>query len=69
FVTGSAQPKLTRTALDSLPVPLPPMDLQERFESVLAAWNNKLAQAKISERQTLSLSGALRHAAFQGDPG
>ena len=24
FVTGSAQPKLTRSALDSLPVPLPP---------------------------------------------
>ena len=27
FVTGSAQPKLTRSALDSLSVPLPPMDL------------------------------------------
>jgi type I restriction enzyme S subunit len=45
FVTGSAQPKLTRSALDSLPIPLPPLDLQERFESVLTALNAREALA------------------------
>jgi len=67
FVTGSAQPKLTRSALDSLPVPLPPLDLQERFESVLTALDARLAQAEISAQQTSSLSCALRSASFQGD--
>jgi type I restriction enzyme S subunit len=69
FVTGSAQPKLTRSALDSLPVPLPPLDLQERFESVLTALDARLAQAEISAQQTSSLSCALRSASFQGDAG
>ena len=69
FVTGSAQPKLTRSALDSLPVPLPPLDLQERFESVLTALDARFAQAEISAQQTSSLSNALRSASFQGDAG
>jgi type I restriction enzyme S subunit len=69
FVTGSAQPKLTRSALDSLPVPLPPLDLQERFESVLTALDARFAQAEISAQQTSSLSYALRSASFQGDAG
>jgi type I restriction enzyme S subunit len=67
FVTGSAQPKLTRSALDSLPVPLPPLDLQERFESVLTAMNITLAQVKTSNEQALSLINALRHMSFQGE--
>ena len=69
FVTGSAQPKLTRSALDSLPVPLPPLALQKRFESVLAALDARFAQAQISARKTLSLGSALRYASFQGDAG
>ena len=69
FVTGSAQPKLTRSALDSLTVPLPPLDLQERFESVLTALDAMFAQAEISAQQTSSLSYALRSASFQGDAG
>ena len=69
FVTGSAQPKLTRLALDSLPVPLPPMELQERFESVLTSLDGKFAQAEVSARETSGLSGALRYASFQGDAG
>jgi type I restriction enzyme S subunit len=69
FVTGSAQPKLTRSALDSLPVPLPPLDLQERFESVLTALDARFAQAEISAQQASSLSCALRYASFQGDAG
>ncbi|MBM5821248.1 MAG: hypothetical protein FJ082_01945 [Cyanobacteria bacterium K_Offshore_surface_m2_011] len=69
FVTGSAQPKLTRSALDSLPVPLPPLDLQERFESVLTALDAKRAQAERSAWQASSLRSALRYASFQGDAG
>ena len=67
FVTDSAQPKLTRSALDSLLAPLPPLSLQERFESVLTALDDRLAQAQISAQQTLSLNSALCHASFQGD--
>ena len=69
FVTGSTQPKLTRSALDSLPVPLPPLGLQERFESVLTALDARFAQAEISAQQASSLSCALRYASFQGDAG
>lgn len=69
FVTGSAQPKLTRSALDSLPVPLPPLDLQEHFESMLNTFDASLSQTDISARQNSSLSSALHYACFQGDAG
>ena len=69
FVTGSAQPKLTRSALDSLPVLLPPLDLQERFESMLTALDTRFSQAEISAQQTSSLSCALSSASFHGDAG
>ena len=67
FVTGSAQPKLTRSALDSLPVPLPPMELQERFESFLNVLDAKQAKAEISEERILSIKKALQYFSFQRD--
>lgn len=67
FVTGSAQPKLTRSALDSLPVPLPPMELQERFEAFLNVLDAKHAKAEISEQRISSIKRALQFFSFQGD--
>ena len=31
YVTGTAQPKLNQENLNNIPIPLPPLDLQERF--------------------------------------
>ncbi|WP_115018722.1 restriction endonuclease subunit S [Synechococcus sp. UW140] len=67
FVTGSAQPKLTRSALDSLPVPLPPIELQERFVSFLNILDSKHARAEISGQTISSIKRALQHLAFEGD--
>jgi type I restriction enzyme S subunit len=65
FVTGSAQPKLTRSALDALPVPLPPLDLQARFDSVIAEMNFRIARVETSVQQAWSLNEATRNMFFQ----
>ena len=40
YVTGTAQPKLTRSNLDRIPVPLPPLPEQRRIASILDKADN-----------------------------
>jgi type I restriction enzyme S subunit len=65
FVTGSAQPKLTRSALDSLSVPLPPMDLQERFDSILARASVKTSRIEASAEHARNLANSVRQMFLQ----
>lgn len=46
FVTGSAQPKLTKKNLSSIPIPLPPLETQKRIVELLDR-----AQALIDKRK------------------
>ena len=65
FVTGSAQPKLTRSALDSLSVPLPPIDLQERFDSILTRASANTSRVEASAGHARNLAKADRQIFLQ----
>jgi type I restriction enzyme S subunit len=71
FVTGSAQPKLTKKSLDQLPVPAPP--ISERAEIVrrvetLFAYADRL-EARLTQAQTAvdRLTPSLLAKAFRGE--
>ena len=64
YVTGSAQPKLTRAALDRIQVPTPPKNLQTSFQEFI----HKLEKLKKSfvngANHCLAMKNALQHQAF-----
>ncbi len=43
FITGMAQPKLNRTMLDTIPIPLPEQDEQQRIAGCLTALDTRIA--------------------------
>jgi len=67
YVTGSAQPKLTRSNLDRIPVPLPPRKLQETFATATRHI------AELNDRQSAALTyldalfASLQNRAFRGE--
>lgn len=67
FVTGSAQPKLTRKMLDALTVPAPPRLAQDEFEARVL----HMRQVEASSMQGLArldaLFSSLQHRAFRGE--
>jgi type I restriction enzyme S subunit len=67
FVTGSAQPKLTRKMLDSVAVPAPPRSAQDEFEARVQA----LRLVETASTQCLehldALFASLQHRAFRGE--
>jgi type I restriction enzyme S subunit len=66
YLTGSTQPKLTRSALDRIEVPVPPHELQREFVRRIQAVQELVAAAG---RQMNSLSetlASLRDATFGG---
>jgi type I restriction enzyme S subunit len=66
FVTGSAQPKLNRSNMDSIPVPLPPRQLQEEFALRLRAASRLQDHQRVAEGAAASLFLTLQHRAFSG---
>ena len=42
YITGSAQPKLSQANLNSILVPLPPLDIQKKIAEVLGALDDKI---------------------------
>lgn len=46
YLTGSTQPKLTRTALDSIAVTLPPKTIQDAVVDVISAIDSKIESSK-----------------------
>jgi type I restriction enzyme S subunit len=42
FISGSAQPKLTQSILNKIPLPIPPSDEQQRIGSIIDVYNNLL---------------------------
>lgn len=61
FVTGSAQPKLTKSNLDNIEVPLPPLSEQKRIADIL----DKADALRRKRQETCSLTNDLPLAIFR----
>jgi type I restriction enzyme S subunit len=59
YITGAAQPKLNQKALNSIPIPVPPLPEQQRIVGVLDEAFAGLATAKANAAQNLQSARAL----------
>jgi type I restriction enzyme S subunit len=66
FISGTAQPKLNRSNLDRILVPLPPIALQHEFARRVAEVEDLKAAQHASLRELEALFAALQHRAFRG---
>ncbi|MBY3135445.1 restriction endonuclease subunit S [Rhizobium laguerreae] len=64
FITGSAQPKLNRSKLDSIPVIFPSRCLQDEFEKRVSVRNHVRAAASASASTMERTFSSLQHRAF-----
>jgi len=67
FISGSAQPKLTRRKLDSIPVPIPPMELQNKYIKAIDILNSLVKTQIHSRNSTADLFNSLTQRAFRGE--
>jgi type I restriction enzyme S subunit len=59
YITGAAQPKLNQTALNSIPIPAPPLAEQQRIVGLLDEAFEGLATAKANAEKNLQNARAL----------
>ncbi|MBX3618354.1 restriction endonuclease subunit S, partial [Nitrosomonas sp.] len=59
YITGAAQPKLNQTALNSIPIPFPPLPEQQRIVGILDEAFDGLARATANAEQNLRNARAL----------
>ncbi len=59
YITGAAQPKLNQTALNSIPIPFPPLPEQQRIVLILDEAFDGLARATANAEQNLRNARAL----------
>lgn len=67
IITGSTQPKLTRAALDSIPVPTPPTELQQHFEHAIDKINRQRHAFAVAEAAEQELFASVQSRAFRGE--
>jgi type I restriction enzyme, S subunit len=67
FISGTAQPKLNRSNLDRIPVPLPPMALQQEFAGRTAAVEKLATAHRASLAELDTLFAVLQFRAFRGE--
>ena len=71
FLTGATRPKLTQTAMQSIPVPLPPLEEQRRIVAYLQEVQEKIKTLKEAQAQTEAelkrLEQAILEKAFRGE--
>lgn len=65
FLSGSAQPKLSQAALNSIPISIPPLPEQRAIAEVLGALDDKIAANRDIESLSLSLIHAYYFSALQ----
>jgi type I restriction enzyme, S subunit len=66
YVTGMAQPKLTQKALNSIPIPFPPLPEQRRIVGILDEAFAGIAIAKANAEKNLQNARALFESHLQG---
>ena len=59
IASGSAQPKITRSALDAIQVPLPPLEVQKKIGSVIESTIGVATTAEKKEKKLIDLKQAL----------
>ena len=64
YVTGSAQPKLTRGNLDRILVPTPPIKLQNHFEKIIIELEAEKDVMNSNQRVALKLVSSIQHQSF-----
>ena len=65
FVTGSAQPKMTKSAMDRIPMPLPPLDEQQRIVAKVEREMSIYENLMIETARALARSKGLRRAILE----
>ena len=59
YITGAAQPKLNQKALNSIPIPIPPIQEQQRIVAILDQAFERIALARANAEQNLQNARAL----------
>ena len=59
YITGAAQPKLNQSALNSIPIPVPPLPEQQRIVGILDEAFDGIATAKANAERNLQNARAL----------
>ena len=67
FISGSAQPKLTRSKLNNIPVPLPPINLQTKYVKIISARNSSNKKEIDLKQGANNLFNSLTQRAFRGE--
>ena len=70
YITGAAQPKLNQSALNSIKIPVPPMDEQKHIITKLNNLSNKIKTLKLTYQKKLTdleeLKKSILQKAFEG---
>ena len=67
YLSGTAQPKLNQKSLNRIPIPIPPLDLQHRFASIVESVEQQKAAHRNHLEELDTLFAALQQRAFQGE--
>jgi type I restriction enzyme S subunit len=67
FVTGSAQPKLNQSNLNKIPIPCPPIELQEEFDRRVSTFDLIRKKQDDADKEVESTFNSLVQRAFKGE--
>lgn len=67
FVTGSAQPKLNQANLNKIPIPCPPMSMQEEFDRRVINFDLIRGKQTLADEDVEDVFNSLVQRAFRGD--
>jgi type I restriction enzyme S subunit len=66
IASGSAQPKITRSALDAIQVPIPPLEVQKKIGAVIESAIDMATTAEKKEKKLIDLKQALSYDLLSG---
>lgn len=59
YTSGTAQPKINKSACESIPIPVPPKDEQERIAQIFLSFDEQIRNTKVSISDTKELLKAI----------
>ncbi len=66
IASGSAQPKITRSALDAIQIPIPPLEVQKKIGAVIESTIDMATTAEKKEKKLIDLKQALSYDLLSG---